>query len=62
MKTRSASVNPLHFDDFDGRDFERLVLAYMLRSDSWHTIEWYSQQGSASGRDIWRVRDKRCTC
>src|SRR5216684_2534040 len=57
MKTPSASVNPLHFEDFDGRNFERLVFAFMLRSNTWRTIEWYGQQGSDHGRDIWGVRD-----
>jgi len=57
MKKSSISVNSLHFEDLDGRKFERLVFAYMLRNDNWRTLEWYGQQGSDGGCDIWGVRE-----
>ena len=52
----AASVHPIHFEDFDGSEFERLVFAYHWRSDDWHSLEWYGQAGSDLGRDIWGVR------
>ncbi len=49
-------VQPIHFEDYDGRNFERLVFAYHLRAYRWRTLEWYGQVGSDMGRDIWGVR------
>jgi hypothetical protein len=57
MSKPNSLINSIHFEDFDGRQFERLVFAYLLRTDRWRTIEWYGQQGSDSGRDVWGVRD-----
>lgn len=57
MSTPAASVHPIHFEDFDGHDFERLVFAYHWRVDTWHSLEWYGQTGGDLGRDIWGVRD-----
>ncbi len=54
----SRTVQPIHFDDFDGRQFERLVFAYLLRTDNWFSLEWYGQTGSDSGRDIWGERER----
>lgn len=54
----NRTVNPVHFEDFDGHQFERLVFAYLLRTDNWLSIEWYGQAGSDSGRDIWGVREQ----
>lgn len=44
-------VRPIHFDDFSGADFERLVFAYHLRA-GWTDVAWYGQTGSDQGRDI----------
>jgi hypothetical protein len=57
MTKPNSLVNPVHLEDFHGRQFERLVFAYLLRIDRWRTLEWYGQQGSDSGRDIWGLRD-----
>jgi hypothetical protein len=54
----NRTVQPVHFEDFDGHQFECLVFAYLLRTDNWLTIEWYGQTGGDSGRDIWGVRDR----
>ena len=43
-------VQPIHFEDFDGLQFERLVFAYHARADKWRSIEWYGQSGSDLGR------------
>lgn len=51
-------VQPIHFEDFDGRQFERLVFAYLLRTDNWLSLEWYGQSGGDSGRDIWGIRER----
>src|SRR5579862_7313751 len=57
MPKPAASVHPIHFEDLDGSEFERLVLAYHWRTDHWRSLEWYGQAGSDLGRDIWGVRD-----
>jgi len=38
-------VQPIHFEDYDGRQFERLVFAYLLRTRSWRKLDWYGQVG-----------------
>ena len=47
----NVTVRPVHFEDFGGSDFERLVFAYHLRI-GWHGLAWYGQTGSDQGRDI----------
>lgn len=49
-------VQPVHFEDFSGQQFERLVFAHHLRAESWRSLEWYGQIGSDLGRDIWGQR------
>lgn len=44
-------VKPIHFEDFGGVDFERLVFAYLLRA-GWVDVAWHGQTGSDLGRDI----------
>src|SRR6266516_2952462 len=56
MPKPASYVQPIHFEDFDGSQFERLVFAYHWRSDPWRSLEWYGQTGSDLGRDIWGVR------
>ena len=51
-------VQPVHFEDFDGHQFERLVFAYLLRTDDWQSLKWYGQTGKDSGRDIWGIRER----
>lgn len=59
MSKFTVTVAPIHFEDFSGTNFERLVFAYLLRTDDWSELEWYGQVGSDSGRDICgnRLRD-----
>jgi hypothetical protein len=57
MPKPATSVHPIHFEDLDGSEFERLVLAYHWRTDHWRSLEWYGQAGSDLGRDIWGIRD-----
>lgn len=57
MTKPSKYVQPIHFEDFDGSQFERLVFAYHARAEKWKSLEWYGQTGSDLGRDIWGVRD-----
>ncbi len=52
----TTQVFPIHFEDFGGKQFERLVFAYHLRHEQWRSLEWYGQSGSDLGRDIWGVR------
>jgi len=56
MNKPATSVHPIHFEDLDGSEFERLVFAYHWRSDDWQSLEWYGQAGSDLGRDIWGIR------
>jgi hypothetical protein len=56
MSKLAASVYSIHFEDFDGSEFERLVFAYHWRTADWRSLEWYGQTGSDLGRDIWGVR------
>ena len=53
----TRTVQPVHFEDFSGHQFERLVFAHHLRTEKWRTIEWYGQSGSDLGRDIWGERE-----
>lgn len=57
MPQPATQVKPIHFEDFDGSEFERLVFAYHCRADHWRSLEWYGQAGSDLGRDIWGVRE-----
>lgn len=57
MAHPAALVQPVHFEDFDGVQFERLVFAYHARIDRWKSLEWYGQVGSDLGRDIWGIRE-----
>jgi hypothetical protein len=51
VTTPGSTVNRVHFEDFGGADFERLVLAYHIRA-GWRDVAWYGQTGSDQGRDI----------
>ncbi len=57
MPKPASYVQPIHFEDFDGSQFERLVFAYHWRSETWRSLEWYGQTGSDLGRDIWGVHE-----
>lgn len=57
------TVQPIHFDDYSGSQFERLAFAYVLRSKKWDgTPEWIGQVGSDGGRDIWAVFSSESYC
>jgi hypothetical protein len=47
----AKTVRSIHFEDFSGSEFERLVFAYHL-CDGWDNLAWYGQTGSDQGRDI----------
>lgn len=47
----ARTVRPIHFEDFSGSEFERLVFAYHL-CEGWTDLAWYGQTGSDQGRDI----------
>ena len=61
MNTATTLVHSIHFEDYDGKQFERLVFAYHLRTDQWLSLEWYGQVGSDLGRDIWGIRQDSST-
>ncbi|MEI6502784.1 MAG: hypothetical protein WCP21_17380 [Armatimonadota bacterium] len=48
----TTTVGPVHFEDFSGEQFERLVYAYYWRTQRFDTLEWLGQLGSDAGRDI----------
>ncbi|MCK9461341.1 MAG: hypothetical protein M0R80_17060 [Proteobacteria bacterium] len=54
--TPQILVGSIHFEDLSGTQFERLCFGYVLRLDTWATLDWYGQLGGDSGRDIWGVR------
>jgi hypothetical protein len=56
MPLPAKYVQPVHFEDFDGIQFERLVFAYHARTEKWQSLEWYGQVGTDLGRDIWGIR------
>jgi hypothetical protein len=47
----NRTVAPVHFEDYSGANFERLVFAYHLR-EGWLDLAWYGQVGSDLGRDL----------
>lgn len=47
----SRLIQRIHFEDFGGTEFERLVFAYHVRA-GWTDLAWYGQTGSDGGRDI----------
>ncbi|WP_198029581.1 restriction endonuclease [Bradyrhizobium sp. WSM3983] len=51
MASPSRTVQRIHFEDFGGVEFERLVFAYHVRA-GWNNLAWYGQTGSDQGRDI----------
>lgn len=68
MPSPAKYVQPIHFEDFDGAQFERLVFAYHARADRWRSLEWFGQLGKDKGRDIVGIRevdgrqDGECVC
>lgn len=48
-----TTVGKIHFDDFGGTQFERLVFAYVSRLRNWDEIKWLGETGQDGGRDIW---------
>ncbi len=53
----NRTVRQLHLEDFGGKEFERLVFAYHLRTERWKRIAWHGQVGNDQGRDIVGLRD-----
>jgi hypothetical protein len=51
MVRPNSTVRPVHFEDFDGREFERLAFAYHVRA-GWRDVAWYGEGGADGGRDI----------
>ncbi len=51
MTNTPRIVQKIHFEDFAGVEFERLVYAYHVRA-GWSDLTWYGQTGSDQGRDI----------
>ncbi|MER8824622.1 restriction endonuclease [Mesorhizobium sp. M0904] len=51
MPKISKLVQRIHFEDFGGPEFERLVFAYHVRA-GWTDVAWYGQAGGDHGRDI----------
>lgn len=47
----NRQVRPVHFEDFSGKDFERMVYAYVVRT-GWLNPEWLGETGSDGGCDI----------
>lgn len=52
----ASIVQPIHFEDFGGVQFERLVFAYHVRA-GWRDLVWHGQSGGDEGRDIFGIED-----
>jgi hypothetical protein len=61
-KNIQRTVHPVHFEDLSGMQFERLVFAYMQRSQKGQQIQWLGQSGGDGGRDILIQCNKRSSC
>ena len=47
----TITVSPIHFEDYSGIQFERIVFAYHVRA-GWRDLIWHGQSGGDKGRDI----------
>ena len=47
----TVTVSPIHFEDYSGVQFERLVFAYHVRA-GWRDLVWHGQSGGDQGRDV----------
>lgn len=52
----ATMVHPIHFEDYSGAQFERLVFAYHVRA-GWADLIWHGQSGGDQGRDISGVEE-----
>lgn len=52
----ASTVHPVHFEDYSGVQFERLVFAYHVRA-GWRDLVWHGQSGGDQGRDISGVEE-----
>jgi hypothetical protein len=57
IQSPTTTVHRIRFDDLSGNEFERLVFAFLLRTNDWMSLDWYGQAGGDSGRDIWGVSE-----
>jgi hypothetical protein len=55
-------VQPIHFEDFSGEQFEWLVYAFIARQRQWKNLEWLGQTGGDGGRDIWGTFNDESYC
>jgi hypothetical protein len=55
-------VQPIHFEDYSGQQFEWLVFSFIQRQKQWATLEWLGETGGDGGRDVWGVFDKKSYC
>ncbi|WPU99045.1 hypothetical protein SNE26_23825 [Mucilaginibacter sp. cycad4] len=56
------SVHRIHFEDRSSTEFERLVFAFLLRTQDWTTLEWLGETGADGGRDIWGMLSGESYC
>jgi hypothetical protein len=52
VRILQSQVGPVHFADYSGTQFERLVFAFALRT-GWSDVRWLGEGGGDGGRDIW---------
>ncbi|MBV4357361.1 hypothetical protein [Pinibacter aurantiacus] len=56
-------THKIHFEDFSGQQFERLVLAYLQRVSTYgDSPKWYGESGADGGRDIWSQHNDKTWC
>lgn len=53
----TSTVHAINFGALSGKEFERLVFAYLYRRWPWSEIGWTGQGGADAGRDIEGLRE-----
>jgi hypothetical protein len=56
------AAHRIHFEDFGGQQFERLIFAYVSRQGEWDNVEWLGETGSDGGRDVWGKKEGKTYC
>lgn len=52
----ASTVHSIHFEDYSGVQFERLVFAYHVRA-GWRDLIWHGQSGGDQGRDLFGIEE-----
>lgn len=56
----TVTVSPIHFEDYSGLQFERLIFAYHVRV-GWRNLIWHGQSGGGTKGGTSRVSSPSMT-